>query len=384
MLDGDRMNTWPGKYVIGLTGNIATGKSVVRKMLEHQGAYGMDADALGHRAIAKDAPGYQLVLNEFGRWILGPEEQIDRAKLARIVFADPAALKRLEAIVHPLVRQAVDIMVRRAPQPIIVIEAIKLLESPLRQACDSLWVTVSPTAVQLKRLMEKRGMTEEAARQRILAQPPQEEKIAVANVVIRNEGSFEDIWRQVQAAWKAQIPAVMEATPTQPIQAPAGQLVADKGRPKQASEIAAFITRVTNGQRKLKAEDIMAAFGEKAYMLLLMDGQVKGLVGWQVENLVARTDEVYLDPNVSIKEALRLMLREVEKASRDLQCEASLLFLPFALARQEEIWRDLSYELRTVQSLGVRAWQEAAQESPHPNELMLFKQLRKDRILRPL
>jgi dephospho-CoA kinase len=384
MLDGDRMNTWPGKYVIGLTGNIATGKSVVRKMLEHQGAYGIDADALGHRAIAKDAPGYQAVLSEFGRWILGSEEQIDRAKLARIVFADPAALKRLEAIVHPLVRQAVDIMVRRAPQPIIVIEAIKLLESPLRQACDSLWVTVSPPAVQLKRLMEKRGMTDEAAHQRIIAQPPQEEKIAVANVVIRNEGSFEDIWRQVQAAWKAQIPAAMETTPTKPIQAPAGQLVAEKGRPKQAGEIATFITRVTDGHRKLKAEDVMAAFGEKAYMLVRMDGQLMGLVGWQVENLVARTDEVYLDANLSIREALRLLLREVEKASSDLQCEASLLFLPFALARQEEIWRDLSYELRTVQSLGVRAWQEAAQETPHPNELMLFKQLRKDRVLRPL
>ena len=87
---------------------------------------------------------------------------------------------------------------------------------------------------------------------------------------------------------------------------------------------------------------------------------------------------------MSLKEGLRLLLREVEKASSDLQCEASLLFLPFTLARQEDIWRDLSYELRTVQSLGVRAWQEAAQESSHPNELMLFKQLRKDRVLRPL
>jgi dephospho-CoA kinase len=381
---GDRMSAWSGKYVIGLTGNIATGKSVVRKMLEHQGAYGIDADALGHRAIAKDAPGYQSVISEFGRWILGADGQIDRSKLARIVFADAAALKRLEDIVHPLVRQAVDVLVRRASQPIIVIEAIKLLESPLRQACDSLWVTFSPPELQLARLMQKRGMTEEAARQRILSQPPQEEKIAAANVVIRNEGSFEDIWRQVQAAWKAQIPSVMETAPTKPIHVPAGHLVVEKGRPKQAAEIASFITRVTDGQRRLKAEDIMAAFGEKAYMLLRKDDQLVGLVGWQVENLVSRTDEVCLDSGISVKEAMRLLLQEVEKASRDLQCEASLLFLPFALARQEEIWRDLNYELRTVQSLGVRAWQEAAQETPHANELMLFKQLRKDRVLRPV
>ena len=100
------MSAWPGKFVIGLTGNIATGKSVVRKMLEHLGAYGIDADALGHRAIARDAPGYKPVLDTFGKWILAPDGQIDRGKLARVVFADPDALIQLESIVHPLVRQA--------------------------------------------------------------------------------------------------------------------------------------------------------------------------------------------------------------------------------------------------------------------------------------
>ena len=83
------MSSWPGKFVIGLTGNIATGKSVVRKMLEHLGAYGIDADALGHRAIARDAPGYQAVVNTFGTWILASDGQIDRSRLARVVFSDP-------------------------------------------------------------------------------------------------------------------------------------------------------------------------------------------------------------------------------------------------------------------------------------------------------
>src|SRR5512143_3904929 len=114
MITGGRMSAWPGKFVIGLTGNIATGKSVIRKMLEHLGAYGIDADALGHRAIANDAPGYQPVLNTFGRWILAPDGQIDRTKLARIVFSDPDALVRLESIVHPLVAQAVDVLIRRS------------------------------------------------------------------------------------------------------------------------------------------------------------------------------------------------------------------------------------------------------------------------------
>jgi dephospho-CoA kinase len=175
------MSAWPGKYVIGLTGNIATGKSVVRKMLEHLGAYGIDADALGHRAIAHGAPGYAAVVETFGTWILGEDKQIDRSKLARIVFSDEEALKRLEAIVHPLVRQAVDLLIKRAKQSVIVLEAIKLLESPLRQSCDSIWVATAPPEVQMQRLVEKRGMSRSVAHQRITVQSSQQEKISAAS-----------------------------------------------------------------------------------------------------------------------------------------------------------------------------------------------------------
>src|SRR3989304_9766641 len=113
------MSAWPGKYVIGLTGNIATGKSVVRKMLEHLGAYGIDADALGHRAIAKGAPGYPLVLKAFGEWILDEEGQIDRGRMAQLAFSHPSAPERLEAIIHPLVTQAVDLLIPRAKQSVV-------------------------------------------------------------------------------------------------------------------------------------------------------------------------------------------------------------------------------------------------------------------------
>ena len=118
------MSRWPGKYVIGLTGSIGTGKSVVRRMLEHLGAYGIDADALAHRAMAKGAPGYDPILRAFGRFLLTPEEQIDRARLGRLVFNDPDALAVLEHILHPLVLQAVDLLVKRAPHKVVVIEAI--------------------------------------------------------------------------------------------------------------------------------------------------------------------------------------------------------------------------------------------------------------------
>jgi dephospho-CoA kinase len=122
-----------GKFIIGLTGNIATGKTVVRRMLEQLGAYTIDADTLSHRAIAKGAPGHPPTVEAFGNWILDPHGEIDRTKLGGLVFRDPEALARLEAIVHPLVREAVDLLVRRAKQPVIVLEAIKLLDGELKR-----------------------------------------------------------------------------------------------------------------------------------------------------------------------------------------------------------------------------------------------------------
>ena len=195
------MSNWPGKYVIGLTGNIATGKSVVRQMLEHLGAYTIDADTLSHRVIAKGAPGYQPVVDNFGKFILDASGEIDRTRLGRLVFRDPEALKELEEIIHPLVEHAVDLLIQRTSQRIIVIEAIKLLEGKLSSKCDAIWTTYAPEEVQKARLMQKRSMDEREANQRIQAQAPQEVKIAAANVVIQNAGSLEDTWNQVVAAW---------------------------------------------------------------------------------------------------------------------------------------------------------------------------------------
>lgn len=377
------MSAWPGKFVIGLTGNIATGKSVVRKMLEHLGAYGIDADALGHRAIAREAPGYQAVVNTFGSWVLGPDGQIDRSKLARIVFSDPEALARLESIVHPLVRQAVDILIRRSSQKVIVVEAIKLLEGPLHQWCDSIWVTYSQKEIQIARLTQKRAMSTAVAHQRVSAQPPQIEKIKLANTVIHNEGSFEDTWVQVTKAWRELFPGEEPAV-SRPAAAPQGVLMVEKARPRHAAEIAALVGRLSNGNMKPTSEEIMAAFGEKAFLFLKLDGAPVGIVGWQVENLVERTDDVYIDPGQPLPKAMEVLLKEIETTSRDLQCEVALLFLPPELSGQEEVWKGLGYEPRTIESLGVRAWQEAAQETIGTGEAMFFKQLRKDRVLRPV
>jgi dephospho-CoA kinase len=377
------VNNWPGKFVIGLTGNIATGKSVVRRMMEHLGAYTIDADALSHRAIAKGAPGYQPVVDNFGKFILDARGEIDRAKLGRIVFNDPEALKILEDIVHPLVEQAVDLMIRRANQHIIVIEAIKLLEGKLAGQCDSIWTSSAPEAIQKARLMKRRGMTEQQALQRIQTQSPQELKIAAASVVIQNNGSFEDTWKQVVAAWKV----ISPTTDTAPLITRAAgdaELAVQRGRPRDSASIAALITRLSGGARSLSPDDIMAAFSDKAFLLLTSNKDLVGLAGWQVENLVSRTTELYLDPVIAIARALKTLVNEVESASQDLQCEASLLFLPPEMARQDEVWKELGYIRRTPKTLGVQAWQDAAIESQPLNTTLFFKQLRQDRILRPI
>jgi dephospho-CoA kinase len=377
------MKAWPGKYVIGLTGNIATGKSVVRKMLEHLGAYGIDADALAKRAIAQGAPGYKPVVNTFGNWILNSEQQIDRARLGRIVFSDSYALELLESIVHPLVREAVDVLVKRSNQMVIVIEAIKLLESPLRKNCDTIIVTYAPPEVQLARLMQKRDMDEADARQRIGAQSSQEEKMLAADLLIRNEGSFEDTWHRVLSAWKTMFPD----TPLIQLEmkvAADGTMAVGKARPHEADEIAEFVKKVNPKTRLRTRDDIMAAFGEKAFLMLKTGNRLSGIAGWQVENLVARIDDVHLDPRISLVGGMKVILSEVERSSRDLQCEVSLLFLPPNLARHHAVWKELGYELRTINSLGVKAWQEAAQESMPHGTVLLCKKLRKDRVLRPV
>lgn len=376
------MSKWPGKFIIGLTGNIATGKSVVRRMLEHLGAYTIDADSLAHRAIARGAPGYQPVVNLFGKWILGNDGEIDRSKLAGLVFRDPRALEQLEDIIHPLVSQAADIFIRRASQKVVVIEAIKLLESEMKTSCNAIWVTFAPEAVQVERLIRKRGLTRDQAQERVHAQSPQSEKVAAAGVVIRNTGSYDDLWKQVTEAWK-QISPVSDTAPLIRKEA-TGDLLVQRGRPRDSKAIADLITRLSKGHQTMTADAVMETFGDKAYLMLHASGKLVGLAGWQVENLVARTTDLFLESGVDAAAALEALVNEVERASHELQAEASLIFPPPEPAADDTIWKKLGYEKRTPQTLGVQAWQDAANESMPAGTALYFKQLRQDRVLRPI
>ena len=191
------------KYLIGLTGNIATGKSAVAKMLRDLGATVIDADALVHDLQRPGTPTYDAIVAAFGRSILDRAGMIDRKALGSIVFADPNQLRVLESILHPAVAIESQRRIEAATTRVIVYEAIKLIEAGRAEMCDAIWVVTARPEVQLQRLMQYRGLSEADARQRIDAQPPQSEKLKYATLVINNSGELSDTQQQVRTAFEA-------------------------------------------------------------------------------------------------------------------------------------------------------------------------------------
>jgi dephospho-CoA kinase len=191
------------KFLLGLTGNIACGKSTVLRQLQGLGASVIDADAMIHIILRKDGLAYRPVVSEFGPGILLEDGEIDRRALGAIVFSDPAKLKRLEEIEHPIVRRLIDEQISAAPNPVVVVDAIKLIESGWADKCDAVWVVTCRRDQQLERLMTTRGYSRQEAEMRIDAQSPQEAKVARADVVIDNSGTLEQTRAQVLSAWGA-------------------------------------------------------------------------------------------------------------------------------------------------------------------------------------
>lgn len=192
----------PPRIIVGLTGNIGTGKSTVARMLAELGADAIDADKVAHQVIRAGTPGHASVVEAFGPEVLAPDGEIDRKRLGARVFADPTALARLEAIVHPAVIEVVARRIRDSTADVVVVEAIKLIEAGMADAYDSVWVTTCRREQQLERIMDERGLGLAEAEQRVQAQPPQAEKIARADVIIDNSHSLSETLKQVQAAWE--------------------------------------------------------------------------------------------------------------------------------------------------------------------------------------
>jgi dephospho-CoA kinase len=188
--------------VIGLTGPIGAGKTTVAGMLRELGAKVIDADAVVHDEQSRGTVGYSAIVQSFGTGVLGEDKEIDRAKLAAEVFADPKKLARLERIMHPRVIARI-LQARRMlkDDDVMVVEAIKLLESDLRRACDEIWVVLAPRPVQLERL-QARGLPKPEAEMRLLRQASEEDFRAAADVVIVNDGDRDATRTRVREAWE--------------------------------------------------------------------------------------------------------------------------------------------------------------------------------------
>lgn len=413
---------YPNKYVIGLTGNIAVGKSVVRQMLQHLGAYTIDADSMGHQAMSPGAPAYKPVVETFGKMIVGSDGRINRTALGNIVFSNPEALKKLESITHPIIRKAIDTLVTRSKQRVIVIEAIKLLEGDLKDAVDTVWVVNATPQTQYRRLISKRKMSENDAKQRILSQNKQADKVKQATVVIQNDNNIEDTWKQVQVQWaeirkllsgggassasasgssaapaQSQQPAKSApaqsapASQPEPIEEPEQTTVSSadgievkRGMPSNAQLIAQFISQLSG--ESVSRMDVMMSFGQKSYFIAQKsEDSIASLMGWTVENLVTRVDEFYLQSGIPVG-TISMIVQAIEDASKELQSEVAFIFLMSDTpADQVQAFQGSGYEPITLREIKIPAWREAVEETVAGRDMVVLrKQLRKDRVLQPI
>lgn len=187
---------------VGLTGGIAAGKSTVSRRLADLGAVVIDYDRLARDVVEPGSPALQLIAQRFGASVIAADGTLDRPSLGAVVFSDPTALKDLEAITHPAIR---DLAARReeaAQDGIVVHDNPLLVEMGAAQACDIVIVVDVPEDVQVARMVTDRAMTEADARARIAAQAPRETRLAAADIVIDNTGTVDDLRARVDEVWQ--------------------------------------------------------------------------------------------------------------------------------------------------------------------------------------
>ena len=190
---------------IGLTGGIGSGKSTVAALLAQHGARVVDADRIAREVVEPGTPGLAAVVAEFGEAVLTADGALDRPALAALVFGDPAARARLDAVVHPLVRARAAELVAEAPADAVVVQDIPLLvETGQAGSYDLVLVVETDQATRVARLVD-RGLTAEDARARIASQATDEQRRAVADVVLRNDGDRDALAAQVERFWSERV-----------------------------------------------------------------------------------------------------------------------------------------------------------------------------------
>ena len=389
------------KIVIGLTGNIATGKSLVLRMLQELGATVIDADKLVHQLMRHGESVYGAIVEEFGRYILDENQQISRAKLGRIVFSDPTALSRLEAITHPGVIEEVKRRIESAPTQAVVVEAIKLFESGLSDLCTVNWVVVAAPNVQLQRLVERRRMPPDQAKQRIKVQGSQAEKASKADVIIDNSGALAKTWTLVKNQYHKLMKELAAAPPPTPAPEPvvetgakAGPEVAVAVKPEDIvlrrakrenlPGMARLVEAGTHGLITPDLRDMMELLFSRAYLVALVGDHTVGMIGWQTENLVAGLQDFYVLRDDLWNSVGQAMLEKVHEEIDNLSCEVSLVFvLNVAGQKPVEFLESQNYRQYESKKL-IQDWREAAVEWQPENSVLLYKKIREQRIMVPM
>jgi dephospho-CoA kinase len=192
----------PRPFVIGVTGNIACGKSSASRLLGEFGATVIDADRVYHELIQRGMPLQYALKDRFGENVVAADGQIDRKALGAIVFSDPAALADLDQLTHPAVVAETISRIENTSTQVVVVDAVKLYESGIAERCDEVWLVLCNPEIQLTRLMSRNGIDRADAERRIAAQPPLETKIILSSRIIDNSSDPETLRTVVAQLWQ--------------------------------------------------------------------------------------------------------------------------------------------------------------------------------------
>ncbi|NLF66975.1 MAG: dephospho-CoA kinase [Chloroflexi bacterium] len=399
---------WPDKTLVGLTGNIATGKSTVMRMAADAGALTIDADKIVHQLLDGDGELQAAVAAAFGPAVRRANGTIDRTALADIVFSNPERLRELERLVHPAVRRQIRKQIDDSDATVVFVEAIKLLEGGLAELVDQVWVTRTQRRTQIERLMVCRGMDAETAAMRVNAQPPQEAKVARADVVIDTDGTMESTREQFAIAWERlpapgtaapperqtstsrPVAATVEAIPQKPqaraetmAATPASppDLLVRRARPSDVAAVLLLMQRATGGALQMKRADLLLALSERSYLIAQEGTEINMVVGWSTHSTTAvAIDQVYAYPPEAALSSGPAVLAEIEASARELICEVIFAYLPpDASPPVRQLFEQSGYRPMSSRDLR-RAWAPVVSETQPASTALWGKILRDVRI----
>ncbi|MBU1124741.1 MAG: dephospho-CoA kinase [Candidatus Omnitrophica bacterium] len=190
------------KIILGLTGSFGSGKTTVAQCFKSLGACVLDADRVAHQYLLRGTPTYRRIVRLFGKRILGCQGRIDRAELGRIVFNDEDLLLKLNAIVHPAVKESMRRAIGACRARVVVLDVPLLIEARLQAMADRVAVVTAPRQAQIERIQKKRGLSKKEILARIRSQLPLREKVRAADFIIDNSASKKETKRQVKEIWK--------------------------------------------------------------------------------------------------------------------------------------------------------------------------------------